>query len=127
MGFVRGMVVLTGLLVLVVSVLVFFTGYTVVHEYVWWLLGFFVFLTGFAHYVAQLGLKQDSENLQAYYFSAMGLRMVFGIIAIFVYRHFHEENIVQFVFNFFALYFIYTGFEIYALLSNLRRNSKKPL
>ncbi|WP_225986519.1 hypothetical protein [Rufibacter sp. LB8] len=121
------MILLTGGLVVVISLLVGFTGYELVHTYIWYLLGFFIFLTGFAHYVAHLGLKHDSENLQAYYFSSMGLRMVFCIIVIFVYRYFHEEHIVQFVFNFFTLYFIYTAFEIYALLSNLRQNSKKQM
>lgn len=121
------MIVLTGAVVLVATGLVYSTGYQMVHAYFWYLLGFFIFLTGFAHYVSQLGLKHDSEHLHAYYFASMGLRMVFCVMAIFVYRYYHEENLIQFVFNFFALYFIYTGFEIYALLSNLRRNSKKPL
>ncbi|WP_246849892.1 hypothetical protein [Rufibacter roseolus] len=119
------MILLTGLLVLLITVLLMFTGDTVVHSYIWYMLCFFVFVTGFAHYVAFLGLKNDSGNLHAYYFAAMGVRMVFSIIAVFVYRYFHAEGLVQFVSNFFALYFIYTGFEIYALLSNLRQNSKK--
>ncbi|RNI23513.1 hypothetical protein EFB08_18435 [Rufibacter latericius] len=125
MSFFRGMLLLTGLLVLLVTVLQLFTGARLIHFYIWYMLGFFVFLTGFAHYIAYLGLKHDSENLHAYYFASMGVRMVFSIIAVFVYRYFHAEQLVQFVLNFFALYFIYAGFEIYALLSNLRQNSKK--
>ncbi|WP_242693219.1 hypothetical protein [Sabulibacter ruber] len=116
---------LTGLLVLVITGLQFYTGAGLIHSYIWYMVPFFVFVTGFAHYVALLGLKHDATNLHAYYYTSMGVRMVFAIIAIFVYRYFHEEQIVQFVLNFFVLYFIYTGFEIYALLSNLRRNSKK--
>ncbi len=115
----------TGVLVLVASALQAFTGFEVVHPYIWWLLAFFVFVTGFAHYLANMGLKFDAEHLAAFYYTSMGVRMLFSIIAIFVYRYFHEERLVQFVLNFFALYFIYTAFEIYALLSNLRRNSKK--
>ena len=120
------MIFLTGALVLAGTGLQAFSGDRWLHPYYWWLLAFFVFLTGFAHYVSYLGLKHEAQKLFAYYFASMGLRMVFCVIAIFGYRYFHEENLVQFVLNFFALYFIYTGFEIYALLSNLRRNSKKP-
>ena len=125
MNFIRGMLLLTGLVVLLTTVLLQFTGDRLIHSYIWYMLVFFVFVTCFAHYVAQLGLKHDSENLHAYYYASMGVRMVFCIIAIYVYRYFHEEHLVQFVINFFVLYFIFTGFEIYALLSNLRQNSKK--
>lgn len=119
------MLLLTGLLVLLVTVLVATTGEQLVHSYVWYMLGFFVFVTSFTHYIGHLGLKHDAGNLHAYFYASMGVRMVFAIIVIFVYRYFHDEKIVQFVINFFALYFIYAGFEIYALLSNLRQNSKK--
>ncbi|MFB9863237.1 hypothetical protein EFA69_04185 [Rufibacter immobilis] len=121
------MVLITGLLVFLVSGVVLLTGDKLIHSYIWYMLGFFVFMTGFAHYVSHLGVKQDVENLHVYFYASMGVRMVFSIIAIFVYRYFHEEQVMQFVFNFFALYFIYTGFEIYSLLSNLRRNSKKQI
>ena len=121
------MLLLTGLLVLLVVALQVFTGDRLVHPYIWWVLLFFLFITFFTHYITHLGFKHDSENLHAYFYASMGVRMVFSIIAIFVYRYFHEEKVVQFVFNFFALYFIYTGFEIYALLSNLRQNSKKQI
>lgn len=127
MRFTQRLLFLTGALALLAAGLLQFSGYQLVHPYVWYLLGFFVFLTGFAHYLTHLGLKHDPENFSAYYFASMGLRMVFCIIVIFMYRYYTEENLVQFVFNFFMLYFIYTGFEIHALLSNLRRNSKKPL
>ncbi|MGV3541433.1 MAG: hypothetical protein ACO1OQ_16575 [Rufibacter sp.] len=126
MNFIRGLGLTTVLVVLAVSVLVFLAGDRLVHPYIWWLVGFFVFITGFSHYVATLGVKHDPEHFSAFYYASMGVRMVFCIIAIFVYRYFHEERLIQFVFNFFALYFVFTAFEIYALLSNLRRNSKKP-
>ncbi|ALI99196.1 hypothetical protein [Rufibacter tibetensis] len=125
MNFIRGMLLLTGLVILLIIALLQFTGDGLVHSYIWLMLGFFVFVTCFSHYVANLGLRHDSENLHAYYFASMGIRMVLSIIVVFVYRYFHEEQVVQFVINFFVLYFIYTAFEIYALLSNLRRNSKK--
>jgi uncharacterized membrane protein len=121
------MLLLTGVLILVVVGLQVFTGDKLVHPFIWWGLLFFSFVAIFTHYITHLGFKHDSENLHAYFYAAMGVRMVFAIIAIFVYRYFHEERLIQFVFNFFALYFIYTGFEIYALLSNLRQNSKKQI
>ena len=127
MGFIRGLVLITGLVVMVASGFIAFTGNEFIHPLIWWMVGFFVFVTGFAHYVAHMGLKHDQEHLHAYYYASMGVRMVFVIIAIFIYRYFNEERVIQFVFNFFVLYFIYTGFEIYSLLSNLRQNSKKQI
>ncbi|WP_205503561.1 hypothetical protein [Rufibacter psychrotolerans] len=121
------MLLITGVLVLLVTALVELTGDRLIHSYIWYMLAFFLFVTSFSHYVAHLGLKHDQANLHVYYFTSMGVRMVFCIIAIFLYRFYHEEQVMQFVFNFFVLYFTYTAFEIYALLSNLRRNSKKQI
>jgi len=42
-----------------------------------------------------------------------------------VYLRKHTVNDVVFVLNYFYLYFLYTAFEIYSLLSNLRVPNKK--
>ncbi|QJD95625.1 hypothetical protein HH214_06940 [Mucilaginibacter robiniae] len=42
-----------------------------------------------------------------------------------IYLHKYQVNDVVFVLNYFYLYFLYTAFEIYSLLSNLRVQNKK--
>nr|WP_262910420.1 hypothetical protein [Pontibacter silvestris] len=119
------MAILTVLLAVIVVVLIHLTGAVLIHSYIWYILVFFVFVTGFTFYITRIGMEQDSDNFQVYYFSAMGFRMVLCIGVVFAYAYFIGDGKLQFVFNFFALYFLYTGFEIYSLLANLRPNLKK--
>jgi uncharacterized membrane protein len=108
-----------------VGTLLQFTQYTLVHPLIWLILIFFIFVTGFTYYITQLGYKNDPEHFQAYYFASMGLRMLLSIGVVVLYIFFYEEGRLSFVFNFFALYFLFTGFEIYSLLANLRPNLEK--
>lgn len=108
-----------------IGALLHFTQYALVHPLIWFILAFFVVITGFTYYLVQLGYKNDLDNFQVYYFASMGLRMVLSIGVVVLYVFFYEEGRLSFVFNFFALYFIFTGFEIYSLLANLRPNLKK--
>lgn len=120
MKFVRNLAILTAILCVIIGVLLQFTGYTLLHSYIWYMLLFFVFITGFTYYLTQLGYKNDPENFQVYYFASMGFRVVLSIGVVALYVWFFKEGRLQFVFNFFALYFLFTGFEIYSLLANLR-------
>ncbi|RAU84546.1 hypothetical protein [Pontibacter arcticus] len=125
MKFYRNLVVLTIVCAGVILLLLEFTGSLLINEYIWHMLGFFVFVTAFTYYICSLGYKHDKENYQVYHFSSMGFRMVLCIGVVFAYAYFKGENKLQFVFNFFVLYFLYTGFEIYSLLANLRPHLKE--
>jgi hypothetical protein len=74
-----------------------------------------------------MGAKTDPENFQMYYFGSTVFRVLMCMAVIFIYVYFSAERELQFALNFFLLYFLYTGFEIYHILTNLRRNSKKQL
>lgn len=125
MKFFRNLIILTVIVALLIGVIIQYNGYVLVHPLIWYTLGFFVFITGFTYYLTKLGYKNDPENLQVYYFASMGFRFVLSIGVIALYIFFYKEGRLQFVFNFFALYFLFTGFEIYSLLSNLRPHLKK--
>ncbi|PRY14821.1 hypothetical protein CLV24_10358 [Pontibacter ummariensis] len=125
MKFFRNLFILAAALCVVAAVLLQFSGNAVVHSFIWHMLGFFVFVTGFTHYLTDLGYKNDPDNFQAYYFASMGFRMVLSIGVVALFAYFYKEGRLQFVFNFFALYFLFTGFEIYSLLANLRPNLKR--
>ena len=122
MKFVRNLSVLTAVLCVIIGMLLQFTGNAYVHSFIWHILLFFVFITGFTYYLTQLGYINDPDNFQVYYFASMGFRMVLSIGVVALYAWFFKDDRLSFVFNFFALYFLFTGFEIYSLLANLRPN-----
>jgi hypothetical protein len=110
---------------LLIGGLQFYTGNQLVHNHVWWLFGFMVLVTALTFYVSRLGVSYDSDNFQLYYFGSMGFRMILSIALIFIYVFMFSENELQFVLNFFVLYFLFTGFEIYSLLANFAPQLKK--
>ena len=120
MSFFRNLVILTILVSAVLAVLIYFTGYELVHP-----LAFFALITLGAFYAIQKGSKADPGSFQLYFMGSSVLRVLLCMTAVFIYVFMAAERELQFALNFFALYFIYTGFEIYSILSNLRRISKK--
>jgi hypothetical protein len=123
--FAKRLSVFSGIIILLIGALVYFSDYRLVHPYVWVILVFFIFITAFTFYVTWWGASQDQDNFQLYYFASMGFRLILSIGVIFGYIYLVRERQIQFVLNFFVLYFLYTAFEIYSLLSNLRPHSKK--
>ena len=125
MNFVRNLLVFSGVVGLGIGALSYFTADALVHAYVWYILAFFVLVTAGTFYITRLGISYDQDNFQLYYFGSMGFRMMLSIGVVFIYVYLFSENELQFVLNFFVLYFLFTGFEIYSLLANLRPNLKK--
>lgn len=125
MNFFRNLLIFSGVVVLAISALTYFTGHALVHTYIWYILAFFIIITAGSFYVTRLGISYDKDNFQLYYLGAIGFRMLLSIGVVFFYVYRFSENELQFVLNFFALYFLFTGFEIYSLLTNLRPNLKK--
>ncbi|NEM96559.1 hypothetical protein [Pontibacter burrus] len=126
MNFFKKLVLFSVVVGLLVGALQFYTGSQLVHTHIWYLFGFMVIVTALAYYVSRLGVSYDNDNFQLYYFGSMGFRMILSIAVIFIYVFLHSENELQFVLNFFVLYFLFTGFEIYSLLANFAPQLKKP-
>ena len=125
MSFTRNLIILTAVMALLIGLLIYTTGYHVAHPFAWYMLLFFVFVTGFTFYITKKGYQEDEDNFQLYYFGSMAIRVVLCLAVILLYVLFEKERHLQFTLNFFALYFIFTGFEIYSILTNLRPISKK--
>jgi len=96
-----------------------------VHTHVWYIYGFFIVITAATFYISRLGVSYDNDNFQLYYFASMGFRMLLSIGVVFIYVFLFSEGELQFVLNFFVLYFLFTGFEIYSLLANFAPQLKK--
>lgn len=125
MTFFRNLLIFTGIVAVAIGLLAHYTGAALVHPLIWYILLFFVVVTALAYYVTRLGVSYDPDNFQLYYFGSMGFRMILCIAVIFIYVFLYSENELQFVFNFFVLYFLFTGFEIYSILANFAPHLKK--
>lgn len=125
MNFLRNLIIYSVVIGLIVGALQYFTGNQLVHEYVWYIFGFFILITVATFYITRLGISYDNDNFQLYYFASMGFRMLLSIAVIFIYVFMFSEGELQFVLNFFVLYFLFTGFEIYSILANFAPQLKK--
>jgi hypothetical protein len=101
-----------------------FFSWAYIHPAIWIMLIFFLIVSIISHFITNIGVRKKDANVINYYFSTMLIRLLLsiGFIGFFVYSK--AEDIFLFVANFFILYLLYVGFEIYWLLTNLRRNSK---
>lgn len=95
----------------------------ITHKF-WLVFGFLSILTLIAYIVAYLGIKKNPETGV---FSIMGsivLKMLFAMGFVLIYSLKTKEKDVVFVLNFFSLYLLFTCFEIFGLLRNLRHQNK---
>lgn len=58
-------------------------------------------------------------------FGSIALKLLFCLGFIFIYLYDNREEMLGFVLNFFVLYFLFTAFEIYSLMHNLRAQKKQ--
>ncbi len=91
----------------------------------WVVFSFVTGITLIAYLVAYFGIKRKPEMGVMAIMASVGLKMLFSMAFILVYVLYTPVNRILFVFNFFSLYFLFSGFEIYALLCNLRHSLKK--
>ncbi len=77
-----------------------------------------------SHLVTSLGFSSKTE-LHVYAMGGTAVRFLLSLIFIFIAVFVLKTEIVVFVLNFFILYLVYTSFEIYFLLRNLRPDLKK--
>ncbi len=98
--------------------------WTFIHPTIWIMLAFFFIVSLISHYIIEIGVKKKKGNMMNYYFSTMLVRLLLSIAFIGFFVYSKTEDIFLFVANFFILYLLFVGFEIYWLLTNLRRNSK---
>jgi hypothetical protein len=88
----------------------------------------FIFIAGItliALIVASLGISRDPEMGVRAIMASIGVKMIFSMAFVLFYVVKIPVSSLLFVFNFFSLYFLFSGFEIYALLCNLRHSIKK--
>jgi hypothetical protein len=115
------------LLFIVLSVIIYLLKYImtdILHPYFFGINIFLCLLTLAAHFISSKGLK-DKRDFHVFYMLSMVVRLFCCIIFVLIILYSTSTNHVVFVGNFFVLYLIYTSFEIYFLLRNLRADSQR--
>ena len=95
-----------------------------IHESIWKIISFFLILTWLTGIFSNYLLEISKENSVNILLGAIGIRFLSSIGFIAIMLMLGQGNLILFVFNFFAVYLFYLLFDIYALIANLRPNSK---
>ena len=90
----------------------------------WVVFGFLAVLTALAYVVALVGFKKGPEISVYVVMAAITIKLILSMLLVLVYLQIYKVNSVVFVAQFFSLYFLFTAFEVYALLLNLRHQNK---
>jgi hypothetical protein len=103
-------------------------GAAVVHPLASYIFGYFAVLTALIFWVTARLIKASPDNFMFAYFGSMVVRMLLsvGIVMVFLYKGGAHEGRGTYTFlgAFFIGYFLFTGFEVWSVLSNLRPFSK---
>ncbi|GAB2577407.1 hypothetical protein [Spirosoma areae] len=87
------------------------------------LLVFFLSVSFLTHRLVETGLQGNQARFIPLYLAATVARLILGLAFIGFFLFHHIEQRGAFVLDFLVLYLCYTGFEIWTLTRNLRRDS----
>lgn len=90
----------------------------------WALFVFFAGITFIAYILADLGIKRNPETGIMAIMGSITLKMIFSMAFVLIYSLNSKEKGIVMVINFFSLYLLFSFFEIYSLLRNLRHQNK---
>jgi hypothetical protein len=90
-----------------------------------WVLFFFLSgLTYIAYLMADLGIKRNPEVGVMAIMGSITLKMLFSLAFVLIYSQKSHQMGLKFLVSFFSLYLLFSFFEIYCLLRNLRHQNK---
>ncbi len=92
----------------------------------WVIFGTIATLTLLAYIFSWIGIKKGGEFSIVAMMGGILLKLLFCMVLVLVYLLKFKVNDIIFAANFISLYFLFTAFEVYALLCNLRHQNKDP-
>lgn len=92
----------------------------------WVIFGAIALLTLLAYIFSWIGIRKGGEFSIVAIMGSILLKLLFCMVLVLVYLLKFKVNDIIFAANFISLYFLFTGFEVYALLCNLRHQNKDP-
>jgi hypothetical protein len=90
----------------------------------WVLFGFLAGITYIAYLTADLGIKKNPEVGVMAIMASITVKMLFSLAFVLIYSMKGQQMGLIFLLNFFSLYLLFSFFEIYWLLRNLRHQNK---
>lgn len=90
----------------------------------WVIFGFQFFITLIAYSVSLVGIRKGPETGTFTIIGSITIKMLFSMGFVLAYLLKINVNGVSFAIQFFSLYFLFTAFEVYGLLCNLRDQNK---
>ena len=82
-------------------------------------------ITLIVYFASNLGLKLGEEYQSQILLAAIVFRLLFTLAFILIYTQRVRFNSLNFIIEFFSVYLLFTLFEIYCLLRNLRHQIRK--
>jgi hypothetical protein len=90
----------------------------------WLVFGFLGGITYIAYLVVHFGIKRNPETGIMAIMGSIALKMLFSMAFVLIYSLKSTGSGFVFILNFFSLYLLFSFFEIYCLLRNLRHQNK---
>ena len=87
--------------------------------------GFLAGITYVAYVLVDIGIKRDPEVGVMAIMGSIAVKMIFCMAFVLIYSIKAKGIGLVFLLNFFSLYLLFTAFEIYCLLRNLRHQNLK--
>lgn len=93
--------------------------------YFWAVYTFMAIITLLVYFASQLGLKLGEDYQSQILLAAIVFRLLITLVFILIYTQRVRFNSLNFIVEFFSIYLLFTTFEIYCLLRNLRHQIRK--
>ncbi len=87
------------------------------------LIVFFVVVTIGIHTILTKAGKKTIRQFSTFYMGSVTVKLFIYLIFLVAYALTHKEQAVPFILTFFILYVLFTFFETYSLLNNLKENA----
>jgi hypothetical protein len=117
------LIILAGLAYYAIEYLYFPQHFLIPH---FWVVYFFMaFITLIVYIFSYYGLKKGGDHQSGILLGAIVIRLLLTLALILIYTQKIKVDSVLFMLNFFSIYLLFTTFEIYCLLRNLRHEIKK--
>ena len=91
----------------------------------WLIFGFMAAITYIAYVLVNIGLKRNPQAGVMAIMGSIGVKMIFCMAFVLIYSIKANGDGLLFVLNFFSIYLLFTVFEMYCLLRNLRHQNLK--
>lgn len=91
----------------------------------WLIFGFMAVITYVAYALVNIGLKRNPQAGVMAIMGSIGVKMIFCMAFVLIYSIKAKGDGLLFILNFFSVYLLFTVFEMYCLLRNLRHQNLK--